>query len=143
MQRGFYEYIQSVIARLPLIVAVVMAFLPIAGAVIFSWCYVYSQSSSIPHRLRLYLVAKTDLSMNTRISAEHVQFELGKLPADDAQSIPEISDVVGKYSLKPFQAGNRITANALAPAPSLNPPSGGVIVPVIVKTEYAQSLKPG
>ncbi len=94
------------------------------------------------HRLRLYLVAKRDLPVNARLEAEHVKLRLGLLHAADTPFVPDVSLVVGKYTQRAFTAGQRISRNDIASTPFLNPPTGGAVIPVIVKAEHAHILKP-
>ena len=111
--------------------------------ILVNWLWASNWFCGPAHRLRLYVVAKRDLQVNSRLEAEHVKLRLGLLRSDEPRFIRDPSLVVGTYTLRAFTAGAYISLNDVASTPDLRPPLGGAIVPVIVKAEYGRILKPG
>lgn len=113
------------------------------GAVASNWSLASDRAFGSSLRLRWFLIAKTDIPEGTRLSSEYVESRLTRLPTEELEYVSSVSGVVGKYTLRSFKRGERLTPRDLASAPFVRPPPGGAIIPVTVKSEHAGTLQAG
>jgi hypothetical protein len=102
----------------------------------------YVTDSSI-YQLSWFVVASATLVPGDRLTQDHVALRLGYLKDEKPTTVHTISSVLTRFVQKAFMKGQTLVHDDLAPAPLLEVPPNSLIVPVSVKLEHAEGLKPG
>lgn len=102
------------------------------------------------YRLRWVVVTKETLCPGDRVTKDQAELQLqylvsgepnnGKPPMDTAAQT--LASVDNQYALSELYKDKPLTKNALGPAPKLHPAPSNLIIPVLVRREYAQGLRP-
>jgi hypothetical protein len=95
------------------------------------------------YRLRLYPVATTPLPPNSRLTWEDMKFTLGWLSDEASGSYTTQRSYVGLYTTRVLTNEEQIKVNDLSLSPTLSPSSHAMILPILVKAESSEGLKPG
>ena len=95
------------------------------------------------NRLRWNVVAKSDLPLGARLDESKVQLGLAHLPEQTDAFVSAVSSVLGKYTTEELKEGRRVVSAGLRSAPIFMVIPVTVLVPVSVRTEYAEGLEPG
>jgi SAF domain-containing protein len=122
--------------------ASLMSVMVIVTLVFTSWLYARPQNPKAPPRLRWHMITKNKIEKGTQIKADDVTWKLGRVTASETL-IPISKTVVGKYALRDIAANTTCIPELLSDLALADPPMGGAVVPIEVKTSDASSLKPG
>lgn len=114
----------------------------IFGPIIASWICAAPDVGGPPLRLRWHMITKNEIAKGTQIKMDDVTWTLGRVPAKDPL-IPIYKTVVGKYAKSDIGPNWKCVNALLSDLAPADPPSGGVVVPIEVKTSDVSSLKPG
>lgn len=114
----------------------------VGGLVMVSWRYARPADGQPPSRLRWHMITKNNIARGTQIKADDVTWRLGRVSATDPL-IPVSKTVVGKYAKSDIASNSTCLPNLLSDLAPAEPPKGGVVVPVEVKTSDVSSLRPG
>jgi hypothetical protein len=114
----------------------------IFGPIIMSWSYAKPDVGKPRLRLRWHMITKNEIARGTQIKMDDVTWTLGRVPATDPV-IPTSKTVVGKYAKSDIGPNWKCVNDLLSDLAPADPPSGGVVVPIEVKTSDVSSLKPG
>jgi hypothetical protein len=95
------------------------------------------------YRLRLYPVATASLPANSRLTWADMKFTLGWLSDEDNRSYTTQRSYVGSYTTRVLTSEEQIRVNDLSLSPTLIPSSHSMILPILVKAESSDGLKPG
>lgn len=88
------------------------------------------------------VVAKEDLIPGDRLDPSNVTLELSYLSEEMATVVQSVSKVLDQFVYREFKIGKRIRYDSFGPKPMLVGPRNSVTVPILVKSEYAEGLKP-
>jgi hypothetical protein len=114
----------------------------IVTLVIISWLYARPKEGAAPMRLRWHMVTKNKIEKGMRVRKDDVTWKLGRVPSTNPL-IPVSTLVVGKYASCDIDANSACIPEAFSEFALAEPPRGGVVVPIEVRTSDASSLKPG
>lgn len=95
------------------------------------------------YRLSWVVVAKTTLSPGIHLTQDQAELLLNYQKEEKATTVHTISSILNWYTQKQFEKGELLDHDGFAPAPLIEAPLNGLIVPVSVKFEYAEGLKSG
>lgn len=120
----------------------------VAGLAICGGLVIGSWRLAQPDRLQWYVTVRSDVAKGTKVLAENLRFNLRWLPINaDRPSAPHFfttpEQASGKYALEDIPSGDSLSEGNLATLAPADPPPGGAIVSIDVKTNYTASLKPG
>jgi hypothetical protein len=104
---------------------------------------VYSFHTPQSKRLVWHVVATTDLPAGTRITPDHVRLVLDYLTDDVAAFVPTLPLVLNKYTLRCVLRGKPLAPLEVGGELSPKVPDRGAIVPIPVKSEFAEGLSSG
>ena len=107
-----------------------------------SWNYARPAEGKPPSRLRWHMITKNKIARGTQIKMDDVTWTLGRVSAQDPL-IPISKTIVGKYANDDIKSGWTCVPELLSDLAPANAPTGGVVVPIEVKTSDVSSLKPG
>lgn len=102
------------------------------------------------YRLRWVVVTKETLCPGDRVTKDQAELQLqylatgelnnGKPPMETAAQT--LASVHNQYALSELYKDKPLTKNTLGPSPKLHPAPNNLIVPVSVRREYSQGLRP-
>lgn len=110
--------------------------------VIISWQFAWSKWEGTPHRLRWYMVTKSNVYKGTKIDNNDLRGSLWWLP-QNASFISTAKTAVGKYAVRDIKQGTRLKPRDFSNLAPIGSSLGGAVLPVEVKSEYVFGLKPG
>src|SRR5215217_1163057 len=107
-----------------------------------SWYGARPANGKPPSRLRWHMITKNKIARGTQIKPDDVTWTLGRVSETDPL-IPISRIVVGKYAKSDIASSSTCVPDLLSDLAPADPPSGGVVIPIEVKTSDVSSLKPG
>lgn len=113
----------------------------LATIVITSWMCARPAAGQPSSRLRWHMITKNRIAKGTQIKADDVTWTLGRV-SEEAPLIPMSKTVVGKYATDDITPDITCVPDLLSDLAPAKPPSGGVVIPIEVKTSDVSSLKP-
>jgi hypothetical protein len=114
----------------------------ITSVIVANWTYAGPVGGNPPSRLRWHMITKNKIAKGTQIKADDVTWTLGRVSKKDPL-IPVSRTIVGKYAKNDIEPNSTCVPNLLSDLALADPPLGGVVVPIEVKTSDVSSLKPG
>jgi len=132
----------SLLRKLAYVAAGIGTLVLVAGLIVASWVYAAPDSGQPPSRLRWHMITKNKIARGTQIKADDVTWTLGRVSSTDPL-IPISKTVVGKYAKVDIDPNSTCIPDLLSDLALAEPPTGGVVVPIEVKTSDVSGLKPG
>lgn len=114
----------------------------LAVLIVTSWIYAQPADGKPSSRLRWHMITKNKIARGTQIKMDDVTWTLGRVSEKDPL-IPISKTVVGKYAKSDIAPNSTCVPDLLSDLAPADPPSGGVVIPIEVKTSDVSSLKPG
>lgn len=95
------------------------------------------------YRFSWVVVAGAALAPGDRLTQDQAELRLDYLKYEKNTTVHTMTSVLNRYAQKEFKKEEPLEHDGFGPAPLLEAPSNGLIVPVSVKLEYTEGLKPG
>jgi len=114
----------------------------IVTLIVTSWVHARPRDPDSPSRLRWHMITRSKITKGTQVKASDVTWRLGRVAARDPL-IPISKTVIGKYALRDIDANSSCIPEVFSDLALADPPQGGAVVPIEVKTSDVSSLRPG